>query len=819
MSARFRSGRIVDHRMLPLTYTHAGHKNRSRISSGDLENLPQFPDDFLWGVATAGFQNEGYDDNQPGLKNSDWYAFTTSPAIRRRVAKLTRKVLGREITLQEAGTATNHRDPAVLEEDLERARCLGLNCYRFSLEWSRLQPKKPNADDPTTQQLDQTALDYYDSVIEHLKNLNFSLEPVVTLNHLTLPIWVLDPPRESTILSVLELPTAAADANFAKAKGWETEETVDAFVSFVRKVAEHYADKGVRYWITLNEPVGSMVGVGYVAGIWPPGFSLEGGRAKEAYFNLLRAHVRAYQTIKEVYGEKPVKVGIAHAMLYTKSSGASPVATGAGVGAVIGAAVGLVVGVPIAVLGAAVGAIVGAIAGGAGNIHEAARNQFDYFYNDHILESLISGQIDTEINRRPDKRKNEDARKYFKLSEETEWSPKLDFIGINYYRSVYPYYDQILSLTAGFTGGAFDNDLRTSDRDHLMLNDLGWEICPLGFYGVIQRVLQYKLPNGNPIPILITENGIPQAEDRHRAPFTVAHLQQLLRAMRDGANVLGYIHWTLVDNFEWQEHYTPNARFGLFTREHPDQRRRITEGAFALWQTIVDNKTEGAVRRYGTISPDGQRVVPPEVSPGRMWHCTGWHDFKLFITQGATGKYLGLLFLIAERKWVSLSGLSWKDGSLSFQFNYPSGTLHKLQATSDKDSLIGSWTVAGDEEPHLWAGNRLLLFGVWKKQDKPGSPKRLFDFLAFHSFEEMERWTGKGLLNRTAAEWLILENVHCEGAHVTFSGGAYVYNAEIRGNIMVGSRSLFSSQDNEEGGRREEHTEWTAERLPDSLPF
>lgn len=56
----------------------------------------------------------------------------------------------------------------------------------------------------------------------------------------------------------------------------------------------------VDYWITLSEPVASVVGIGYIAGIWPPGFVLDGGRAKIALHNLIEAHVQAYDKITAI---------------------------------------------------------------------------------------------------------------------------------------------------------------------------------------------------------------------------------------------------------------------------------------------------------------------------------------------------------------------------------------------------------------------------------------------------------------------------------------------------------------------------------------
>jgi beta-glucosidase/6-phospho-beta-glucosidase/beta-galactosidase len=54
----------------------------------------------------------------------------------------------------------------------------------------------------------------------------------------------------------------------------------------------------------------------------------------------------------------------------------------------------------------------------------------------------------------------------------------------------------------------------------------------------------------NNIPILITENGIADKSDRYRAPFIIAHLQQIKQAIDNGANIIGYLHWSLMDNYE-----------------------------------------------------------------------------------------------------------------------------------------------------------------------------------------------------------------------------------------------------------------------------
>ena len=57
-------------------------------------------------------------------------------------------------------------------------------------------------------------------------------------------------------------------------------------------------------------------------------------------------------------------------------------------------------------------------------------------------------------------------------------------------------------------------------------------------------------------PVFITENGVADKSDEYRAPFIVAHLQQIKRAIDEGADAVGYLHWSLMDNYEWQWGYT-----------------------------------------------------------------------------------------------------------------------------------------------------------------------------------------------------------------------------------------------------------------------
>jgi hypothetical protein len=99
-------------------------------------SLPPFPPGFLFGVATAAMQNEG------GITNNDWHAFATDPVIKKWVKIITGKEGGHAADLIPPGEAVRHGDLSVLGADLDRAASLGVNAYRFSVEWSRLVPPR-----------------------------------------------------------------------------------------------------------------------------------------------------------------------------------------------------------------------------------------------------------------------------------------------------------------------------------------------------------------------------------------------------------------------------------------------------------------------------------------------------------------------------------------------------------------------------------------------------------------------------------------------------------------------------------------------------
>jgi beta-glucosidase len=161
----------------------------------------------------------------------------------------------------------------------------------------------------------------------------------------------------------------------------------------------------------------------------------------------------------------------------------------------------------------------------------------------------------------------------------------MDFIGVNYY-------------TRWRTQGMNDRVLTPGAPT----TAIGWEIYPEGLYRALRLANDYtRLPDGRRVPLVVTENGIDDRDGTRRSAYLVRHLQQVARAIADGMDVRGYLHWTLMDNFEWAEGYAP--KFGLYRvdrRPGADLRRIPTETVPVFKAiTAANGLTPELLHRYG----------------------------------------------------------------------------------------------------------------------------------------------------------------------------------------------------------------------------
>jgi beta-glucosidase len=195
--------------------------------------LPPWPPGFLWGTVTAAHQIEGGNTN-------DWSRFEGEP--------------GRIANGERSGRAVDSWNR--MAEDVALMAALKANAYRFSIEWSRLEP--------TEGVWDEAGWARYRELVERLREARIT--PMVTLLHFSLPLWLAD-------------RGGATAPDFA-----------DRFARFAAEAAKRLSPQ-VDLWCTVNEPNVQMY-QGYVEGVWPPGKKSR-AEATSAFAGLLRAHARA----------------------------------------------------------------------------------------------------------------------------------------------------------------------------------------------------------------------------------------------------------------------------------------------------------------------------------------------------------------------------------------------------------------------------------------------------------------------------------------------------------------------------------------------
>ena len=206
--------------------------------------IAPLPNDFHWGVAISGFQSEG------SFPDSNW---------------------GRYIAQKDSGLAP-YRDSVDFyrryREDIALAAAMGVNTFRFSIEWARVMPRRG--------EVNEEALRYYAALFEALEA--HRLTPMVTLLHFVTPGWVVDE------------------------GGLGDDRVVEAFAQFVTLVAERFARRS-RWWLTINEPSHFLTLERRHGGL--PAAEVE--RAKD---RLVKMHRRAYEILKSANAEARVSTNV-----------------------------------------------------------------------------------------------------------------------------------------------------------------------------------------------------------------------------------------------------------------------------------------------------------------------------------------------------------------------------------------------------------------------------------------------------------------------------------------------------------------------------
>lgn len=195
-----------------------------------------------------------------------------------------------------------------------------------------------------------------------------------------------------------------------------------------------------------------------------------------------------------------------------------------------------------------------------------AAEEYERFFILYFFDALVKGVLDSSPR--------EDLR------------GKLDWIGVNYYsrtviarRKILEGYPEAVSVP-GYGHACQPNSRSLDGRP---TSDFGWEIYPEGLYNVISRLGRlYRLP------VIVTENGIADEKDLWRSWFIVSHIAQISRAVSEGFDVRGYLHWNLIDNYEWASGF--RMRFGLAHVDYRTKRRYLRPSALVFREIALEGR-------------------------------------------------------------------------------------------------------------------------------------------------------------------------------------------------------------------------------------
>lgn len=445
-----------------------------------------FPPNFKWCAATSAHQIEG------GNTKADWWEWENL-APRCDASGCHCKVKNCE----KSGLAADHWNR--VDEDVRLMRDLNLKQYRFGIEWAKIEPREG--------EIDWNVVAHYRREVQQLEEAG--IEPMITLQHFTLPTWV------------------------SQKGAWTWPGMPLAFKKFTELAYQHIGPR-VRDWVTVNEPL-IMLGGGYALGIMPPGLGpsekpkreklpkecrqdvddsapLVGAPTKQdilrvipALEGLLKAHALAYHALHALAVEqnKTVRVGMAnHLRIFEPRLSYSP-------------------------------------------FDDVVARIFDSFFNWSVPDALESGELKVVI---PSMLSYQKKIPGLKRTQ--------DFFGMNYYTRDLVWFKIKGGLGAGICA-----------KNTTQANDMGWEIYPQGMYRLLVRVGSRYLR----LPVLITENGLADKNDSRREKFLKDHLTEVHRAIGKGVKVEAYCHWSLMDNFEWIEGFGP--RFGLYEIDYSTMAR------------------------------------------------------------------------------------------------------------------------------------------------------------------------------------------------------------------------------------------------------
>jgi beta-glucosidase len=405
--------------------------------------VSRFPDGFLWGAATAAHQVEGNNIN------SDlWVLEHVEPTL----------------FAEPSLDACDHfrRFP----EDIRLVADLGLNTYRFSVEWARIEPERGH--------FSLAALDHYRRMLAACHENG--LTPMVTLYHFSSPRW------------------------FAAMDGWENKAAADLFVRYAERVSRHLGDM-MKFTTTFNEPnLPQLLN-------WLPVTEIP----------IVKVKRMARQAARAVGSDDFGCFFLGHADKLEERMIAA---------------------------------------------HHRAREAMKSGPGSYPIGVSVSLQDEQPVG--PDSKRDRKCAQVY--DPWLEAAGKSDFLGVQVY-------------TRCRVGKRSD----LPPEPGAELTQMGYEYWP----EALDACLRYAHGRVR-VPIYITENGVSTEDDNRRIDYIRRALDGVLKCLADGIDVRGYIHWSLMDNFEWIMGYRP--KFGLVAVDRVTQERTIKPSARYLGEIARHNR-------------------------------------------------------------------------------------------------------------------------------------------------------------------------------------------------------------------------------------
>lgn len=454
-----------------------------------------FPKDFWWGSASSGPQAEGTVEGDGKGKNiwDYWYEKDSKQFFDQVGPDYTSRVY------------TRYR------EDVQLMKETGHNSFRTSIQWSRLIPNG-------TGEVNQKAVAFYNNYIDELIANN--IEPFINLYHFDMP---------------LELQRKG---------GWESRETVEAFVAYAKTCFELFGDR-VKKWFTHNEPIVPVEG-GYLYQFHYPA-EVDFKKAVQVGYHEALASAKAIQAYRKLNQEGEIGIILNLTPSYPRDT--------------------------------------------ADPEDMSASKLADAFFNRSFLDPAVHGTfpqllVDTlkKIDHLPDMKEGDlDIIKHHTV----------DLLGVNYYqpRRVKKKESPVSNMNL-MPEEFFD----PYDWPGRKMNPYrGWEIYEKGIYDCLINIRD----NYGNIPCYISENGMGvegeerfvnsegYIEDDYRIDFIKEHLKYVHQAIREGVNVKGYHLWTFVDNWSWLNAY--KNRYGLVAIDLNQEGKRTIKKSGYWFKTLVDN--------------------------------------------------------------------------------------------------------------------------------------------------------------------------------------------------------------------------------------